>query len=109
MEFNELFGKTKEAFGRADTSGIDGKLAYQFDLTGKNGGTFYAEVKDGVLNVEPYEYYDRDVKFTLSAGNFEKMLAGKLNSTLAFTTGKLKIDGEIGKALELKKLLGGGE
>lgn len=106
MSFNELFEKIKAAFGNADTSGIQGKLAFQFDITGEGGGTFYAEVKDGVLSVEPYEYNDRDVKFTISVANFGKMIEGKLDSVMAYTTGKLKIDGDIGKALELKKLLG---
>jgi putative sterol carrier protein len=32
------------------------------------------------------------------------MINNQLNSTLAFTTGKLKIEGDIGKASELSKL-----
>ena len=107
MAFNELFKKAKAAFSKADPGVIKGKLAYQFDITGEGGGTFYVEIKDGAINIEPFDYHDRDVKLTLSVANFEKMLERKLNSALAFSTGKLKIEGDIGKALELKKLLGG--
>ena len=107
MQFSTLFKKVKTGFSKADTSGINGKLAYQFDLTGDGGGTFYAEVKDGVLSVEPFEYYDRDVRFTLSVENFLKMLEGKLDTGAAYGSGELQIEGDIGKALELKKLLGG--
>jgi len=108
MEFNKLLEKTRATFIGADISGVSGKLAYQFDLTGNGSGTFYAEVKDGVLSIEPYEYIDRDVKFTLSATDFEKLLKGTLDAERAYATGKLKIEGDIGKALELKKLLGNG-
>lgn len=107
MEFSTLFKKVKTGFSKADTSGIEGKLAFQFDLTGEGGGTFYAEVKDGVLSVEPYEYHDRDARFTLSTENFVKMMEGNLDAGAAYSTGELKIEGDIGKALKLKKLLGG--
>ena len=106
MEFNEIFAKAKEIFGKADVSNVHEKLAYQYDLIGDNGGTFYIEIKDGTINIELYEYHDRDVKFTISPENFLKQLEGKLNSTIAYTTGKLKIEGDLGKAIRLKDLLG---
>jgi putative sterol carrier protein len=37
--------------------------------------------------------------------DFNKLLDGDLNPILAFTLGKLKVDGDIGKALEFSKLL----
>ncbi len=37
--------------------------------------------------------------------NFNKLIDGKLDPVLAFTTGKLKVDGDVGKALEFSKLL----
>ena len=39
-------------------------LHNQFNVTGEAEGIFYAEVKEGKLYVEPYEYYDRDAIFT---------------------------------------------
>lgn len=32
------------------------------------GGTFYAEVKDGVLHVEPYDYRDNNAALTITKG-----------------------------------------
>ena len=107
MEFKELFTKAKETFSKADVSSVTGKLAYQYDITGEKGGSFYIEIKDGIMNIEPFEYDDRDVKFTISPENFIKQLEGKLNSSIAYTTGKLKIEGDLGKALMLKNMLGG--
>ena len=38
--------------------------------------------------------------------NFQKMFAGKLKPTTAFMTGKMKLEGDMGKAMKLEKLMG---
>ena len=38
--------------------------------------------------------------------DFQKMFAGKLKPTTAFMTGKLKLEGDMGKAMKLEKLMG---
>ena len=48
---------------------------------------------------------DADVNMILSAENFVKMFAGKLNPTQAFMSGKLKIKGNLGKAMKLEKVM----
>ena len=99
MTYEELFQKVKDMFSKADVSGIKEHLAFQFNITGEGEGAFYAEVKDGVLSIEPYEYYDRDAIFICSADTLLKIAAGKLDPVFAFTTGKLKVEGSLGKAL----------
>ena len=42
---------------------------------------------------------------TMDMTNFNKLIDGKLDPILAFTTGKLKVDGDAGKALEFSKLV----
>ena len=37
--------------------------------------------------------------------NFNKLLDGKLNPVVAYTLGKLKVDGDVGKALEFSELI----
>jgi len=46
-----------------------------------------------------------DVTFSVSTDNFGKMFSGKLKPTTAFMTGKLKISGNMGKAMALEKLM----
>ena len=104
MTFNEVLEKVKGIANDADVEGKD-FLAVQVNLTGKEGGVFYVEIKDGKVNVEPYEYNDRNCALTLSLEDFNKLLNGKLDPVFAFTVGKLKVDGDIGKALEFSKLL----
>lgn len=105
MNFEEIVTMVRDKFQAADISSIQEKLAIQINLTGESSGTFYVEVKEGSLSVEPYEYYDRDVMLTLSSSDFLKLAEGKLDPVVAYTLGKLKVDGDIGKALEIKKFL----
>ena len=105
MTYADMFSKVKGMLMDADVSDIQEHLAYQFNITGEAEGIFYAEVKDGVLSIEPYEYYDRDAIFICSADTLLKIAAGKLDPVFAFTTGKLKVEGSLDKALELQKFL----
>ena len=61
--------------------------------------------KEGKLYIEPYEYFDRDVMFICTTDTLFKLAKGKTDPVLAFTTGKLKVEGNIDKALKLGDLL----
>ena len=104
MTFNELVTKVRNMASTVDASNRD-FLAVQINITGKDPGVFYVEVKDHRINVEPYEYIDRNCAITISMTNFNKLIDGKLDPVLAFTTGKLKVEGDAGKALEFSNLL----
>ncbi|MBQ8781588.1 MAG: SCP2 sterol-binding domain-containing protein [Oscillospiraceae bacterium] len=105
MTYEEIFSKSKELIMQSDVSGIDGHLAVQIDIEGEGEGAFYIELKDHQLYVEPYEYYDRDCKFVITADNSLKLADGSLDAVAAFTLGKLKIEGSIDKALEFKNIV----
>ncbi len=104
MKFEEILEKAREKSRQIDTTGTD-YLAVMVTLTGKNGGVFYVEVKDGKVSVEPYEYNDRSCEIIMTAENFVKFLDGKLGTVAAYTLGKLKVNGDLGKALAFSKLL----
>lgn len=105
MTYAEMFAKVKGMLMDADVSDIHEHLAYQFNITGEAEGIFYAEVKEGQLYVEPYEYFDRDAMFTCTAETLFTLAEGKTDPVLAFTIGKLKVEGNIDKALRLKDLI----
>ena len=105
MTYAEMFAKVKGMLMDADVSDIYEHLAYQFNITGEAEGIFYAEVKEGKLYVEPYEYFDRDAMFTCTAETLFKIADGKTDPILAVTLGKLKVEGNIDKALKLKELI----
>ena len=105
MTYEKIFETTKKTVMKSDVSNIDGHLAVQVDIIGEGEGAFYIELKDNQLFVEPYEYYDHDCKFIISGDDFIKMVNGKLDPVLAYTTGKLKVEGSVDKALEFKKIV----
>merc|ERR1712128_43670 len=49
---------------------------------------------------------ESDATLTMTSANFNKMFAGKLKPTAAFMSGRLKISGNMGKAMKLEKLMG---
>lgn len=105
MTYEELVAEIKKAAAKADASKIDQHVAYQFNVTGEAAGAFYLELTDGQVKVEPYEYYDRDVLITSTAENIIKIMNGKLDPVLAFTMQKIKVEGDLGKALLLKEII----
>jgi putative sterol carrier protein len=48
---------------------------------------------------------DADVTLTASRDTFEGILSGEDNATAAFMSGKLTIDGDMGKAMQLAAVL----
>lgn len=48
---------------------------------------------------------DADVTLTADADTFKDILSGDLNATSAFMTGKLSVDGDMGKAMQLGAVL----
>merc|ERR1712142_363480 len=73
----------------------DQKTDWFLDL--KNGA---GSCGKGKPNVES------DATLTMTSDNFNKMFAGKLKPTAAFMSGRLKISGNMGKAMKLEKLMG---
>lgn len=104
MTFEELLNKVRTIASTVDASDKV-FLAVQVNVIGKDSGVFYVEIKDHRISVEPYDYHDRNCAITIDMTNLNKLIDGKLDPILAFTTGKLKVDGDAGKALEFANLV----
>ena len=104
MKFESVLEKVRNMAANAYVSGAD-FLAVQVNLTDCDPGVFYVEVKDHKVSVEPYDYHDRNCAITMKSDDFNKLISGKLDPIAAFTIGKLKVDGDVGKALEFSKLI----
>ena len=94
MTYESIVAAVRKKLSKADVSSIPGTLAFQVDVEGKAEGIFYIEIKDGQLHVEPYDYHDRNARLIINGTNLMKLVNGKLDPVLAFTTGKLlKVSG----------------
>lgn len=104
MTYEELVKQVQEAYKDADASKVKEHLAIQFNVVGEAAGAFYLEVAEGKVVVQPYEYYDRDALVTTKAAVLEEIAAGELDVVKAFLTGKIKVEGNVGKAALLKEI-----
>jgi putative sterol carrier protein len=78
---------------------------YQFDITGDDGGAYQLHFQDGKATVTEGTEPPADCTLVMSLASFHLFMLGKLNGTMAFMTGKLKIKGDIGKALKIESIL----
>ena len=106
MTYAEFFYEFKGKFMGADVSDIQEHLAFQFNIEDEEaGGAFYVEVKEGQLYVEPYEYYDRDAIFICAPEVLFDIADGRLDPIAAFTEQKLRVEGDLEKALRFKEIV----
>lgn len=105
MTYEEIVGKALIVYAKADATEITGHLAIQFNVWGEGEGAFYLEVSDGKVDIQPYEYYDRNAIITVSSDILVAILDGKLSMDDAYNDNKVQVDGDLGAALLLKKIV----
>lgn len=77
---------------------------YQFNITGDNGGNWFVDLVNGVI--EETEKTDADCTIELSDSNFVGLVDGSVQGPVLFMTGQLKIQGNMGLAMKLNEILG---
>lgn len=106
MSFNEAFENVKKALKNAKATDIEGHLAVQVNFTDEgSAGAMYIEVADKNLNVEPYDYVDRDAAIYADSKKFADVMSGKLDFDKAVNEGVIFIEGNYDRAAELKKII----
>lgn len=80
------------------------KATYEFNIIDKNK-TYQIAFQEGEATIFNESKMEPDCTLSMDEENFKKLLLGKLNSTMAFMTGKLKVQGNIQQSLALEKLL----
>ena len=93
---NDVIKAAVEALGTKVAGGIDGTA--KFVIEGEGSIVIDA---DGVRAGDD----ETDVTLTASAETFEGMMNGDVNPTMAFMSGKLKIDGSMSAAMKLASVL----
>ena len=76
---------------------------YQVNL--EESGSLQIVFKDGQVEVVEGNVHPPEVTLILNEKNFSKLLKDKLNATMAFMTGSLKVEGKMGLALKLQEIV----
>ena len=102
MTFEQAFLKVKEKFDNADAKGV-ADFAIQVTFTDEDcGGTFYAEVKDGKLAVEPYDYVDNNAVLNITKAALLAVLSGRSSLDKAIANGDAYVQGDASKVADWK-------
>jgi putative sterol carrier protein len=73
-------------------------------VLGKDGEIIHLDARSNPIAITQDDQ-DADCTIRISPENLAKLINGKLNPMLAFTMGKLKVEGSMGVAMKLAQLL----
>ncbi|EXL09534.1 SCP2 sterol-binding domain-containing protein [Aquamicrobium defluvii] len=89
---------------------IANKLKAQVESAGFSRSVKFDTGSDGVILIDGTSISTTDgpadCTIKLSLDDLESLLAGELNPTMAFMSGKLKIEGDMSIAMQLSQLIG---
>ena len=97
-----IFAKMPEAFNAAAAAGKD--VVFQFSISGPGGGDWVVAVKDGTCKVEAGKTEKPTTTIKMADGDFVELIAGKLDGMQAYTSGRLKVEGDIMKSQLIGRL-----
>ena len=105
MTYEELVQSVKDIYANADAGNVKEHVAIQCNIEGEAEGALYIEFSEGNIDVQPYEYYDRDAILTLSAANLLEIAAGKKDLLEAYHANEVSVWGDLDKVVEMKKVI----
>ncbi|MBA5865654.1 MAG: hypothetical protein GDA67_03030 [Nitrospira sp. CR1.3] len=94
--------------GKLDSDAAeDVEAVYQFDLSGAQGGQYIVTVREGTCQVKEGVHDDPHVTLSMAGEDCIKVLTGQLSGQMAAMSGKLRVSGDLGLALQLRDLFPG--
>jgi putative sterol carrier protein len=105
MTAKEIFNEMQKRMDAnpAKVAGI--KAVYQFDINGADPGVYSVAIADGKAVVSEGPHASPDITITMASNDFADMVEGKLDGIMAFSTGKLRLKGDMMLAMKLQSLL----
>jgi putative sterol carrier protein len=98
----QALDKRQEAFQADKAKGVH--ASYQWELSGPNGGDWWLIVNDGTYKLGRGKIHNPSVTFVASDEDWVAMSNKTLNISLAYLTGRLKIQGSHRLVKELDKI-----
>jgi putative sterol carrier protein len=97
-----IFDGIPDAFQADKAVGVD--VVFQFDISGPEGGSWHVIVKDGDCQVTEGSHESPTTTIKMADNDFVSLISGELNAMSAYTSGKIKIMGDLMKSQLIEKL-----
>ena len=97
-----IFENMTKTFKADAAAGVE--VVFQFNISGAGGGDWHCAIKDNACTIEAGVHAKPACTLKMAAADFLAMMAGSLPAMQAYTSGKLKIEGDIMKSQLLEKL-----
>lgn len=102
---SEIFAAINEKMAEHADAVQGVNAVYQFDLSGGDGGLFHIVARDGDGRAGDGPVDGADTTIAMATQDFLDLFEGRLDPTMAFMSGKLKITGDYGAAMKLQSLV----
>ncbi len=102
VETASVFDAMPGAFVADAAGGVD--VVFQYHISGAGGGDWFSVIKDDQCKVEAGAHPKPSCTLKMGASDFLDLMNGKLPAMQAYTSGKLKIEGDIMKSQLIEKL-----
>ncbi len=97
-----IFERMPQAFQADKAGGVN--VIFQYRISGPKGGDWYTIIKDGTCQVTQGVHDAPTTTIKMGDDDFLALMEGKLKAMVAYTSGKLKIEGDIMKSQLIEKL-----
>jgi putative sterol carrier protein len=101
-EVAAVFERMPDAFRPQAAAGVE--AVFQYHVGGTEGGDWYCKISEGACTVAAGRHAAPTCSLHMAAGDFVDMIAGRLPAMQAYTSGKLRIEGDILKSQLIEKL-----
>ena len=91
-----------DAFVAEAAAGVD--VIFQYIISGDGGGDWFSAIKNGNCRVDAGIHQKPSCTLKMSDSDFLDLMNGKLPAMQAYSSGKLKIEGDIMKSQLIEKL-----
>jgi NAD(P)-dependent dehydrogenase (short-subunit alcohol dehydrogenase family)/putative sterol carrier protein len=97
-----VFEHMPKHFQADKAAGVD--VVFQYCIAGEGGGDWQVAIQDGKCAVQAGKHGSPTTTIKMSEQDFLDLMGGKLQAMQAYTSGKLKIEGDMMKSQLIEKL-----